>query len=287
MIDKFYLLPYGCFNSLKSTESIDVLLITEDPVLYNQHIPINDELYNAVGEATELLRRSINYDVHGVLVYKGQVFSTTLPYEDTVNNKMLRTYCTSAGTLDLLDTYDRDEFFITEYINTPYVELVCRFVDDLIDAICKRTTYNRKPALLNSRTFREKVYNLSCAFRSNGFSNIHVVGMNKTDFFYDIVARVMEVVGRKKGKQIYSNWDMVQENYSLAQYVTRTNTDSEALCFFMTEFFMDIISNLHNYEKNGKRFEHIIKIDDSDTFYDTINKITIEGDTDEVNSSNQ
>ena len=287
MIDKFYVLPYGCYNSLRNTDFITVLLVTDDPILYREHIPVNDALYNLVGETTELSERGINYEVEGVLLFKGQVFATTLPYEDTVNNKLLRTYNTSGGTLELLDNYDESGFFIKEYINIPYAKLASRIVDDIIDYVATRTTYKDKKFLQRAATFREKVYRLACMVRSNGLSSIHVVGENRTDFYYDLVSKFLELEGIKENKRIYSNWDMAKQNILLTPYITKTTTDTRYLCEYITEHLADILSDLVEYrDSEGILHKNIIKIG-GESFYDTVNQVEFkEGEYNDLDKSN-
>lgn len=287
MIDKFYVLPYGCYNSLRSTDFITVLLITDDPILYRENIPVNDALYNIVGETTELADRGVEYVVEGVLIFKGQVFATTLSYEDTVNNKLLRTYNTSGGTLELLENYEEEGFFIKEYIDIPYTKLASRLIDDIIDYIGTRTTYKHKKDLKAAVTFREKVYKLSCMLRSNGLSQIHVVGENRTEFYHKLVSRFLELEGVKNGKRIYSNWDMAQENIMLTPYITKTTTDTRFLCQYLTEHLADILTDLHEYrDPDGKLHKNIIKIG-SGNYYDTINQVEFnEGEYNDLNTSN-
>lgn len=276
MIEKFFVIPYGCKSQFNLTGEVNIMLLTTSPSMFNEYRSIPDSLIETVGEITGLDERDdLSYTVDLSLVTRGRVVKSTKQNHDIVNNKLLAIYKHDFTIFELMEKYELDGFLVTKPAKIDFNKLLVTMVDRYIDLFSKYSTYSDKQKLKSLPTFREKLYTLTGIMSESMLRKIHFVEVDKEVIYQSMVYDFAILDSVMNNKSLYSSWSIVKHNYKLAPYVLGdTVNDILPLCDYMFGILNKSLSNLVEYNVNGTTNPSIISVD-GNKYFDIENDVIL------------
>lgn len=276
MIEKFFVIPYGCKSQFNLTGEVNIMLLTTSPSMFNEYRSIPDSLIEAVGEITGLDERDdLTYTVDLSLVTRGRIVKSTKQNPDIVNNKLLAIYKHDFTIFELMEKYELDEFLVTKPAKIDFNKLLVTMVDRYITLFSLYSTYSDKQKLKSLSTFREKLYTLTGIMSESILLKIHFVEVDKEIIYQRMVYDFAILDSVMNKKSLYSSWNIVKHNYKLAPYVLGdTVKDILPLCNYMFSILNKSLTNLVEYNVNGTANPSIISVD-GNKYFDIENDVIL------------